>query len=90
MNLRSIKSDDTSFLGIKNVWCKDLAFAVDYLHTHNQVHLKIYPQNIFIKNDHLVLGEIGFKTQLIHYQESTESNYYSKDEGFSLEFDIRF
>jgi len=46
------------------MWFKDLTFAIDYLHTHNQAHLKIYPQNIFVKNDRLILGEIGFKTQL--------------------------
>ena len=51
-----------------HMWCKDLAFAVDYLHTHNQAHLKIYPQNIFVnKNDRLILGEIGFKIQLTNY-----------------------
>ena len=63
-------------------------FAIDYLHTHNQPHLKIYPRNIFIKNDRLILGEIGFRTQLEHYNQEIRSIYYPKDEQFSLKTDI--
>ncbi len=82
----------------KHLWCKDLAFAIDFLHTHNQAHLKIYPQNIFVKNDRLILGEIGFKTQLANYmaKENVEEylfyypNKFLNDKGFEdLKSDIR-
>jgi serine/threonine protein kinase len=82
----------------KHLWCKDLAFAIDFLHTHNQAHLKIYPQNIFVKNDRLILGEIGFKTQLANYMAKENAEEYSfyypnkflNDKGFEdLKSDIR-
>ncbi len=83
MKLRSIKSDDTIVPDIKCMWCKDLAFAIDYLHTHNQAHLKIYPQNIFVKNDRLILGEIGFKTQLKHYKNLSDEIVLYCPKGYS-------
>ena len=79
----SLNVDDSNTLNKKYMWCRDIAFAVDYLHTHNQPHLKIYPKNIFVKNDRLILGEIGFKIHFTNYlpKETNQdhSHYYPID-----------
>ena len=33
----------------KDTWCKDLAFALDYLHLHLQSHKKIYAKYVGLK-----------------------------------------
>ncbi len=43
-------------------YLKDITFALDYLHMHNQTHNKIQLDNIFVNNENrLILGEIGFE-----------------------------
>lgn len=65
-------------------WTKDLAFALDYLHLHEQSHKKINTNNIFVTdNKRLVLGEIGFIPLM--------TNYFSVDnpnECFDMRSDI--
>jgi len=38
---------------LKYRWCKDLTFAMDYLHMHNQAHLKAYTKYLIIILFHL-------------------------------------
>ena len=38
-----LSSAKTLDLETKLVWCKDLTFALDYFHMHNQVHKKVFP-----------------------------------------------
>ena len=69
---------------IKLQWSKDLAFALDHLHLHEQSHKQININNIYVKDDkRLVLGEIGF-TPLI------PNNYsvYNSNECFDKRSDI--
>ncbi len=42
--LAELQEEEDDLEEIKRSWTKDLAFAIDYLHTHEQVHKKIYPR----------------------------------------------
>ena len=59
-------------IGTVKKWIMDLTFTIDYLHKHNQAHGKILKNNIFIKDDHLVLGELSFKCEYPILNESID------------------
>ena len=48
--LSELQGEDDDFEEKKSLMIKDLAFAIDYLHTHEQVHKKIYPKYSIFKS----------------------------------------
>jgi serine/threonine protein kinase len=58
IKLKNINNDETVIIR----YLKDVAFALDFLHMHNQSHNKIKLDNMFVNNENrLILGEIGFE-----------------------------
>jgi len=41
-------------------WMKEIVSGLDFLHTNKIVHQDVKPTNIFFKNDHIKLGDIGY------------------------------
>ena len=76
----------TNFISNENIevinqmivnWCLDLAFAVDYLHTHDVPHGKINLENVYVnENNRLELGEMSFTHEKV---DSTEKNSKKSD-----------
>ena len=95
--LSNVNIDELDLI-TKYTWCNGLAFGLDYLHMHNQTHKKIYPRNIFVRENRLIIGEIGLTVQVlenklskikkleINSKENEENELYYPKEFYSTDF----
>lgn len=70
----------------KLILLKDLAFALDYLHLHLQSHKRLNPDNIYVRNGRLILGQLGFTCEVL--EETNNLDYYPYEYHVNKEIDL--
>lgn len=60
---------------------REISLALEYIHSHNMVHLDIKPDNIFLKNDQFKLGDFGLVAKISYDKdvEEGDSRYMSME-----------
>lgn len=55
------RKDNGEGFSVNEIWCfmHDACSALAYVHSKNIIHNDVKPTNMFLKNDHLILGDFG-------------------------------
>lgn len=71
-------------------WLRDLMIALDFLHLHNQVHKNVNLKNVFIINDRLYLGAIGFSVEILNNLKirSEAEQFLNESDEIDAQYDV--